>query len=133
MQALCKQILRMKCATSDAGWSSWQLVGLITRRSQVQVLPPQPTEIKQSPFFGVGFLFSGLSATPFSHPVATFLQCRCAGMILSACLIAKWLAFCRPRPFRRCQSSAVGLCLSSALPTRKCQRNIWRQTRGSEP
>jgi hypothetical protein len=27
---------------SDAGWSSWQLVGLITRRSQVQVLPPQP-------------------------------------------------------------------------------------------
>src|SRR5579875_2958417 len=25
-----------------AGWSSWQLVGLITRRSQVQVLPPQP-------------------------------------------------------------------------------------------
>ncbi len=26
----------------DAGWSSWQLVGLITRRSQVRVLPPQP-------------------------------------------------------------------------------------------
>ncbi len=26
-----------------AGWSSWQLVGLITRRSQVQVLSPQPT------------------------------------------------------------------------------------------
>ena len=26
----------------DAGWSSWQLVGLITRRSQVQVLPPLP-------------------------------------------------------------------------------------------
>ena len=26
----------------DAGWSSWQLVGLITRRSQVQVLFPQP-------------------------------------------------------------------------------------------
>ncbi len=25
-----------------AGWSSWQLVGLITRRSQVQILPPQP-------------------------------------------------------------------------------------------
>jgi hypothetical protein len=24
-----------------AGWSSWQLVGLITRRSQVQVLSPQ--------------------------------------------------------------------------------------------
>ena len=25
-----------------AGWSSWQLVGLITRRSQVQILSPQP-------------------------------------------------------------------------------------------
>ena len=25
-----------------AGWSNWQLVGLITRRLQVQVLPPQP-------------------------------------------------------------------------------------------
>ena len=24
-----------------AGWSSWKLVGLITRRSQVQVLSPQ--------------------------------------------------------------------------------------------
>ena len=24
--------------TNDAGWSSWQLVGLITRRSQVRVL-----------------------------------------------------------------------------------------------
>src|SRR5690625_2646873 len=24
-----------------AGWSSWQLVGLITRRSQVRILPPQ--------------------------------------------------------------------------------------------
>ena len=30
-----------------AGWSSWQLVGLITRRSQVRVLPPQP--IKYGP------------------------------------------------------------------------------------
>ena len=27
---------------NDAEWSSWQLVGLITRRSLVQVLPPQP-------------------------------------------------------------------------------------------
>ena len=26
----------------DAGWSSWQLVGLITRRSGVQIPPPQP-------------------------------------------------------------------------------------------
>ena len=25
-----------------AGWGSWQLVGLITRRSQVQILSPQP-------------------------------------------------------------------------------------------
>ena len=33
-----------KARISDnvAGWSSWQLVGLITRRSQVRVLPPQP-------------------------------------------------------------------------------------------
>ena len=30
-----------------AGWSSWQLVGLITRRSQVRVLPPQPKEMKR--------------------------------------------------------------------------------------
>ena len=28
-----------------AEWSSWQLVGLITRRSQVQVLSPQPKQI----------------------------------------------------------------------------------------
>ena len=28
----------------DAEWSSWQLVGLITRRSLVQVQPPQPNE-----------------------------------------------------------------------------------------
>ena len=28
-----------------AGCSSWQLVGLITRRSQVRVLPPQPLKI----------------------------------------------------------------------------------------
>ena len=29
-------------AEDDAGWSSWQLVGLITRRSGVQIPPPQP-------------------------------------------------------------------------------------------
>ena len=29
-----------------AGWSSWQLVGLITRRSEVRVLPPQPVIAK---------------------------------------------------------------------------------------
>ena len=29
-----------------AGWSSWQLVGLITQRSEVRVLPPQPIIIK---------------------------------------------------------------------------------------
>ena len=28
-----------------AEWSSWQLVGLITRRSEVQVLPPQPLKL----------------------------------------------------------------------------------------
>ena len=27
---------------NDAEWSSWQLVGLITRRSQVRILSPQP-------------------------------------------------------------------------------------------
>ena len=30
-----------------AGWSSWQLVGLITRRSQVQVLLPQPINMAE--------------------------------------------------------------------------------------
>ena len=46
-------------APNDAGWSSWQLVGLITRRSQVRVLPPQPNKIwpigqavKTPPFHG---------------------------------------------------------------------------------
>ena len=29
-----------------AGWSSWQLVGLITRRSIVRVYPPQPAYSK---------------------------------------------------------------------------------------
>ena len=29
-----------------AGWSSWQLVGLITRRSIVRVYPPQPDRSK---------------------------------------------------------------------------------------
>lgn len=28
-----------------AGWSSWQLVGLITQRSQVRVLSPLPRKI----------------------------------------------------------------------------------------
>ena len=44
-----------------AEWSSWQLVGLITRRSEVQVLPPQPVNliswligqaVKTPPFHG---------------------------------------------------------------------------------
>ena len=44
-----------------AEWSSWQLVGLITRRSQVRVLPPQPVNliswligqaVKTPPFHG---------------------------------------------------------------------------------
>ena len=28
------------CKKDNAGWSNWELVGLITRRLQVQVLPP---------------------------------------------------------------------------------------------
>jgi hypothetical protein len=39
---------------SVAGWSSWQLVGLITRRSQVRVLSPQPAmQYKQDTRRGV--------------------------------------------------------------------------------
>jgi hypothetical protein len=38
--ALCRT--PNSCAGADAGWSSWQLVGLITRRSQVRILPPLP-------------------------------------------------------------------------------------------
>ena len=33
--------LPFRVVANVAGWSSWQLVGLITRRSQVQVLSPQ--------------------------------------------------------------------------------------------
>ena len=39
-------LLHNLASSPDAGWSSWQLVGLITRRSQVQVLLPQPSEEK---------------------------------------------------------------------------------------
>ena len=40
--------LRIILNVDIAGWSSWQLVGLITRRSQVRVLPPQPTVTRLS-------------------------------------------------------------------------------------
>src|SRR5690606_27469706 len=33
---------RRGCYSIGAGWSSWQLVGLITRRSWVRIPPPQP-------------------------------------------------------------------------------------------
>ena len=36
-----KGIEASPCAADAAEWSSWQLVGLITRRSKVQILPPQ--------------------------------------------------------------------------------------------
>ena len=58
------------------GGAVWQLVGLITRRSQVQILPPLPNE-KMAPFQGghfrlamsrIGFCEAGLSETIF--PVA---------------------------------------------------------------
>ena len=60
-----------------AGWSSWQLVGLITRRSQVRVLPPQPNKygplVKRSrhrPFTAVtGVRF------PYESP------CGCSSMV----------------------------------------------------
>jgi hypothetical protein len=43
----------------SAGWSSWQLVGLITRRSQVRVLPPL---LKGRGTFGATpFLFPGIA------------------------------------------------------------------------
>ena len=46
-------------APNIAAWSSWQLVGLITRRSQVQVLPPQPNQkpLKSLRFQGFSFDF----------------------------------------------------------------------------
>ena len=46
-------------APNVAEWSSWQLVGLITRRSEVQVLPPQP-------FFCYGSLVKRLRHRPFT-------------------------------------------------------------------
>ena len=60
-----------------AEWSSWQLVGLITRRSQVRVLPPQPNKygplVKRSrhrPFTAVtGVRF------PYESP------CGCSSMV----------------------------------------------------
>ena len=62
-----------------AGWSSWQLVGLITRRSQVRVLPPQPNKygslVKRSrhrPFTAVtGVRF------PYESPIS----CGCSSMV----------------------------------------------------
>ena len=39
--------VRILLPPSVAGWSSWQLVGLITRRSQVRVLLPQYADIAQ--------------------------------------------------------------------------------------
>ena len=35
-------LCRLRSGKVIAGWSSWQLVGLITRRSGVQIPPPQP-------------------------------------------------------------------------------------------
>ena len=63
---------------NDAGWSSWQLVGLITRRPQVQVLSPQPSN-KCRP---VGRLFYCLNERmkglePTSPAYFTRLQPQC--------------------------------------------------------
>ena len=40
-----------------AGWSSWQLVGLITQRSVVRVYPPQPIKDIFSSYESVFFYF----------------------------------------------------------------------------
>ena len=42
-----------------AGWSSWQLVGLITRRSQVRILPPLPIKQEEKQSFSSCFFFCG--------------------------------------------------------------------------
>ena len=44
-----------------AGWSSWQLAGLITRRSQVQVLSPQLDASPQCYFFNAWFRGVGVN------------------------------------------------------------------------
>ncbi len=44
-----------------AGWSSWQLAGLITRRSQVQVLSPQLDANPQCYFFNAWFRGVGVN------------------------------------------------------------------------
>ena len=41
-----------------AGWSSWQLVGLITRRSKVRVLPPQPKHLLESQEIADSYFFA---------------------------------------------------------------------------
>ena len=55
-----------------AGWSSWQLVGLITRRSQVQVLLPQPFE-QESTFEQFNWTVQKLTPV-FYRKIAVFIK-----------------------------------------------------------
>ncbi len=56
---------------SVAGWSSWQLVGLITRRSQVRVLSPQPRIIKAAVQTNSGFFICFFCGAGFLSPHIT--------------------------------------------------------------
>src|SRR5688572_30595381 len=46
----------MSAANATRGGAVWQLVGLITRRSQVQILPALPPSRKAGPREGLGLL-----------------------------------------------------------------------------
>src|SRR5579859_4956246 len=51
------------CVQPVRGGAVWQLVGLITRRSQVQILPPLPTKSETAPIFRTApFFFALVSA-----------------------------------------------------------------------
>ncbi|MGX0133070.1 hypothetical protein ACUXG4_001289 [Cupriavidus metallidurans] len=84
-----------------AGWSSWQLVGLITRRSQVQVLPPQPDLKARSVHAARAFCFCVVGVIVknpelFRHSVmASATQCTGIGVSVHTnddrCMA--WLSF----------------------------------------
>gem|GEM_PF-4749012 len=51
---------RLSCINRVRGGAVWQLVGLITRRSQVRILPPLPTlKLIKAPFSGLFSLQAG--------------------------------------------------------------------------
>ena len=65
LQVLSKVLVLMvsivySSVSPTRGGAVWQLVGLITRRSQVQILPPQPKKVKKTNHLTVvGFFASG--------------------------------------------------------------------------